>query len=776
MVRDIRIAVRAVRSWRLGAAAAVATLAIGIASATILYALLEIALADSSPAIDEISRIGRIYSTNPSLGIERTLPAVRDFEHVLSDTRSFESVAAYANAEMTGRANAEDETWQVMRVSPSLFEVLQIRPAEGRLFAAGELNAGHHVALISEVRWRRDFAGRSVHDSVSIVLDGVTHEVIGILPATVDFPFIGVHGDAWIPLADDDRTRNGAVNVIARLGPEHPWAAAQADLSRLPAPGAGESWRWRVIPIAQDMRHRSFSAASGTVVPAFIVLLIACLNAACMILARGVERNTELSVRAALGATRGALVRQLLVENALLALVAGAAGVGIAVVGLRAIRGWLLPVRPTLAVALTVDLQLVPIALGTSALACLLFGLVPAVRLSRRDISSSLKGDSAPSRARIAGYGARDLVVFVELAFAVGLVVVTGLWFSFFGVLQRAVAGFPAGEVVIQRIALDETAQAAERLRAVPGVQSTSVMSQLPGSERSSMMLRSASGRAARGSLIGVGDAFFQTLGLPLVRGRAFDRTETGSDATAAAVVSESVAATLWPGEDPLGKDLIAGDGVRTRRLAVVGVCRNALEFGGLGVLTAGDVYRPIGDETGEAILVIRAPNARIGLRSIAAALRTSPTAAMPKPSIVADRLVFPREPIAMIRLFGTFALVALLLAGSGIFAVIAQSVAQRTREFGVRMALGASATNVLLMVLTREAKLIAAAIGCGTIATIAATRTLFAELVTISAMHPAWPAALTTACVLVAAAACFLATHRIVRLEPSVILRNDVS
>ena len=776
MFRDIRIAIRAVRVWRLGAAAAVVTLATGIASTTVLSSMLSIVLAGSSAGIEDVARVGRIYPTNPSLGIERTLPSIRDFEEVLADIRSFESVAAYADAEMSGRADGDEDTWPVMRVSPALFELLRIRPADGRLFSTADVRAGHQVAVVSESGWRGEFAGRSLSDRLTIRFDGVVYEVIGVLPAAADFPFIGLHGDAWIPLAGDGRRRANAVSVIARLRPDRTWDGAQSELSRLAAPAAGESWRWRAIPLTQDTRRRTLGAASGTLLPAFIVLLIACVNVACMILARGVERATEFSVRAALGASRGAIVRQLLVENGLLALVAGAAGVGLAAVGLRAIAGWLLPVRPTLAAGLTVDLlQLVPIGLGASALACLLFGLVPALRLSRRDIASSLKGGSPPSRARIAGYDGRDLIVFLETAFAVVLVVVTALWFSFFSVLEHAVAGFPAGEVVTHRIAFDEVAPAAERLRAVPGVHSTSLMSQLPGGERSSMMLRSGSGRAARGSLIAVGDAFFETLGLAIVRGRPFDRTEIGSEATVA-VVSESVAAALWPGEDALGKDLIAGDGVRPRRLAVVGICRNALEFGGLGVLTAGDVYRPIGADHAEVTLVIRAHHATTALPSMAAALRASASAPMPRVTIAADALEFPREPIALIRVVGLFALVALLLAGGGIFGVTAQSVAQRTREFGVRMALGASARRVLLMVLAREAKLIAAAMACAIVATVAATRTLFAELVTISALHPAWPAALTAACALVAAVACLLATYRIVRLEPSVILRNDLS
>jgi hypothetical protein len=259
-------------------------------------------------------------------------------------------------------------------------------------------------------------------------------------------------------------------------------------------------------------------------------------------------------------------------------------------------------------------------------------------------------------------------------------------------------------------------------------------------------------------------------MGLTIVRGRGFDRTETGPAATVT-VVSESVAAALWPGEDPLGQTLVAGNGAGVSRLTVIGVCRNALDL--RARMSAGDIYRPLSAGARNVFLLARARDGSAAVRPVAAALRASPSAPLPEVKTVAEFLEFPREPVRILRLFGAFAIIALLLAASGIFGVISQSVAQRRTEFGVRMALGASARQILLMVLTREIKLIVVAVLVGAIGTVVATRMVFAELVWLSAQSLEWPIGWTLLCGTLAAAAVGLATHRILRLEPADVLRK---
>ena len=306
------------------------------------------------------------------------------------------------------------------------------------------------------------------------------------------------------------------------------------------------------------------------------------------------------------------------------------------------------------------------------------------------------------------------------------------------------------------------------------GVERTTVASSLPGRDHVPALLRAGNSRTAKGATIAVGESFFETLGLPLVAGRGFDRTED-VQAAPVAVVSESVAATLWPGESAIGKELsIPGPGGASR-LLVIGVSRNAIEFGGLGVLTAGDVYRPMDSAApGDAYLLVRTTRARASLRAIAGAIRPSHDAPMPRPAVFADVVAyFPQEGTSVLHMFVAFALVALLLAATGIFGVVNQSVSQRTTELGVRMALGATRRQVLRLVVLREGKLILAAIACGAVGTVAVTRMLFAELVTMSALRPAAPALLLMVCGAAAGLAVAFATWRIVKLQPWKVLRH---
>jgi hypothetical protein len=402
-----------------------------------------------------------------------------------------------------------------------------------------------------------------------------------------------------------------------------------------------------------------------------------------------------------------------------------------------------------------------------------LFGAVPAIRLSRRDIASSLKGVTSAARVRLAGFGARDLIVFFELGVAVVLVVVTAMWFSLFGKMQSVTAAFAADEVVAVRIPATDAAAAVERVRAVPGIGSVSVASHPPGGSRGfAGRARADDGRDMTIALIGAGDGFFDTVGLPIIRGRAFDRTEIAESAVA--VVAESAAAALWPGEDALGRHIDMTTGGGSVRVVVVGVARDALDIGLWFAPPA--IYRPLKPAASrELVLLVRSSRARESLRPIALAVRSSPSARMPTPRVLGDHIGFvPPESVDIIRTFGAFALIALVLAASGIFGVMSQSVAHRTTEFGVRMALGATPGRVLRMVVAREGKLIAAAIASGAIGTVAVTRIVFAELVLVSTMNPGWPVALTAFCGAVAAVACGLATYRIVTLEPSQVLRRS--
>ena len=429
MLRDVRIAVRALRTWRWGAVLAVLTLAVGIGTTTALSALLRVALSESAVEIEEVNRVVRIYGMNPAVGIRRSSVTLDDFD-ALSGARSFEGIAAYHDVEMAVGTGTEDDVVRVMLVSPRFFDVLRGRAVEGRLFTPADLADDATTAVVSEATWRRRFAGRRVAEGPSLRLNGREHTVIGVLPASFSYSMIGITADVWIPLSR--RAAEGArVMVISRLAPGVPWSSASGELATLAAPNQPEpGWRWGGIPVQQDVRARTGGATAWIFLPGAVVLIIGCVNVACMLLARGMRRETELSVRMALGAGRSAIFRQLVIENILLGAAAGIIGMALGFAALDLVARTLIETKPEVSAVLSGDLGLLPIALISSVVACLLFGVVPAFRLSRRDIASSLKGSAPAARVRVAGYGARDLVVFVELALASVLIVMTAMSFA----------------------------------------------------------------------------------------------------------------------------------------------------------------------------------------------------------------------------------------------------------------------------------------------------------------------------------------------------------
>lgn len=774
MLRDLRSAVRSLRAWRWGALLAVLTLAIGIGTTTALYALLRVALADSAVEMEAVEHVVRIYGENPASAIRRSPVALEDFEAAASSgLRSFEALAAYQAVELSVGGAAEDDAVKVMRVSPRFFQVTRASAVAGRLLTAADHTNGAPVAVVGEITWRRRFAGRGIGDAPVIRLNGRDHRVVGVLPTSFSFPMIGITGDVWIPLARRNGRAPTLVSVIARLGPGVEWASAAGELGTLRPPNGPEAgWRWGGVPVRQDVRARTGGSTVLMFMPAVVVLIIGCVNVACMLLGRGIRRDNELSVRLALGASRGAIFKQLLIENALLGAAAGLVGTALAFAALEMVVRAVTRLRPELAAKLSGDLGLLPIGVGASVVACVLFGLVPALRLSRRDLASFLKGGASAPRARVAGYGGRDVIVFVELALASVLVVMTAISFAVFSVLQETTVGFAADELLAVRVRVGDAAAAAERVRAVEGVRGLSIASDIPG--EGAVAVASAIGGLTRPvSIIAAGDRFFATAGLPIVRGRSFLPDETRG--AAVAIVAETTARSLWPGEDPLGRAIDLNERGRLRRLVVVGVARDGIKMAIAGRERV-NLYRPLDVVDSDLFLLVRSPRAKAIAGDVSAAIGAGEEGEA-QVRFLGDSARVPAEGIGLVRLFGVFALIALLLAGSGIFAIVSQSVAQRTAEFGVRLALGAAPRRVLGTVLARESKLLVAALATGVVGTVAMTRSSgfddAAFIVAVSTSRPGWGVALIGVCGAVAGLACLLATYRIVRLDPSVVLRR---
>ena len=463
MYSQFRFAARTLARWRGGAVAAVLTLAIGIGTTTALYAVVRVLLADL-PGVPDLERLGRVYAASAALGVERSPVALHEFDTALAGATSFAAIGAYSDRDATIGTGPDVRAVLAGYASPSFFTAMGVPPLAGRAFTPADLDTPQPVAMVSEALWRqlgaRDLAG------ATITVDGVERAVVGVMPAHFRYAFIGVSADLWVPLGRASQNTPAIVTVYGRLREGVGWPAAAAELASLS--GARREWTWRAIPIQEDVRTRAVTAYAATFGPAVLVLFIACVNVACLLLARGIAREQELAVRRALGATRGRVVRLLLVENVVLAFASGALGAVLAVVMLRAVGSAVTSLQPALGSRLAGDAALLPIALATSALACLLFGSVPALRLSRRDVAASLNGVPSPHRIQISGYGARDAVVFAEVAAAVGLVVWTAMLFTLFAQIRSIAFTFPADQVVAMRVPGPEVDATAGRVAAVP--------------------------------------------------------------------------------------------------------------------------------------------------------------------------------------------------------------------------------------------------------------------------------------------------------------------
>jgi predicted permease len=777
VITDLKQSIRAIARWRWGAVTAVLTLAIGIGTATGLSALVQVVIADLK-GVPELERVARVYASSASLGVERSAVTLNEFDTTLSRATSFASIGAYAETDATLGSAPDARAINAGIASPSFFTAIGVPPAEGRVFVQADLDASPPVAILSHALWRRLFPdGRLTNATVAV--DGIERRVIGVMPPEFSYSFVGIGADLWLPLGRAWHESPAIVSVYARLRPGVVWPSAAAELSRL---SRGQApWTWRAIPIAEDTGRRALGAYGLTLGTALLVLLIACVNVGCMLMARGLEREKELSIRRALGATRARVMRLLLAESLVLALVSGVLGTALAAAMLRAIASALATVQPSLAGRIAVDGGLLPVAVAASAIGCLVFGTVPALRLSRRDVAASLNGMPPVHRLEVGEYGGRDLIVFAEIGSAVGLVVWAAMLFTLFGAMRQVTTTFPADRVVAMRVPARDVHKIAQRVGAVPGVARVTMSSGMlgiRGGPSAAVRVVTEAGGATVMSRVPVGDGFFETLGIPILRGRAFDASEIRA-AGGAAVLSETAARQLAPAGDALGMRIRVSGRGRSGGLVIVGVCRDAIDYGSLSNigLIPPDMYVPYdAPPTGVVLLARVSTGAHAALRAIGAAAQTPAGAAPARPSVLADEAQFgdPGTGLIAAEILGGFAIVTLLLAASGVFAVVSQSVGQRRREFGVRIALGATPRGVMAMVLARETKLIAAAVASGVVFAMALTRALFVELASLGAARPSmWIAALVLA-VAAAALACALAAWRIVRLEPAAVLHRN--
>jgi len=797
---DWLAAIRVLRKQPSYAAVAVFTLAIAIASATAIFSILDAVVLRPLPYPDA-NRLVLIRDASPPRFPEFSLSPGRFLEWQ-ARAHVFDAIAATRSDTLNLTGRGDPRRLQGADASSTLFAVAGLAPIKGRVFTADEDRPGApRVAVVSESLWHSLFDGRDNVLGQVLLLDDKPTTIVGVMPANFTLPNDTVQ--IWLPLALTERERqtygSHYLACFARLNPGVTVDTARQDLARasreienLNLDGySNRGWTTMMMPL-QEYAIRG--VRRGIVVLACavgLVLLIACANVANLLLARGIGRQREIGVRAALGATRGRLVRQMLIENAVVAMAASVLGVG----GAIAIVRWVvsspsanLPRSSSIAI----DGTTLAFALGLAGLTPIVFGLLPALQASRANLTSLL-GDRAGSNLPRAK--TRGVLIVCEVALAVILVEGSALLIRSFDRLVHVSPGFDADNAIVVSLSLPEArysdsarkaafwATLDERASALPGVEGAGLAQAFPLVSDHVATLdiagRTPDDPTQRPStnFYGVTPGYFKAMGIPLLRGRLIQASDvTGGERVS--VVSQSLANRWFAGEDPIGKRIHVSQGPSNNSSRIVGVVGDIKQYG-LDTPTTLQVYEPVQQHPyfSGMLLVVRTPHApaeaTAEVRGLLKALDPNlPILNARRVSTILDRSVGPRRLTAI--LLGWFAGVALLLSTIGVFGLVSFMVGQRTQEIGIRVALGAAPSRVLALVFRQGIVLTAAGVTIGIGVGLWATGLLRAELFDVSPRDPLALAIAPVSLLLASALACYWPARRALRVDPITALRQS--
>ena len=819
VLQDIRYAVRMLARAPGFTAVAVLTLALGIGANTVVFGMVNSVLLRPLP-YDHPEQLVKIWGAYEKMDIPQNWisePEVWDLRDTL---RTTEAIAPYRTG---GGANLTRVGAEPMRVTTSqsaaeLLPMLGVMPALGRLFAADEDKPGReHVVLLDYGFWKAQMAGDPGIVGRDIKLNGEAYVVIGVLPEGFTF---GGDANLWMPLALDRANPNNRgshyLEVLARLKPGVTVPQASADIDGvvrnlvekypLAYPRtAGFSLFLR--PLQTDLVGSSQTALVVVFAAVGFVLLIACINLANLLLARGSSRSRELVVRAALGAGRLRLVRQMVTESVVISLVGGGCGVLLAI--------WVTDaLKRTAAVALpntrpiAVDVQVLLFAAAISIVTGIVFGLAPALQTSGGRGFGALK-DAARGTSATAGRALRSGLVVAEIAIALVLLVTAGLMVRSLQQLLEVNPGFQAAHLLTARIALPASAyrdvpattaffgRLQDGVKALPGVQSAGLTTLLPMTGRNSSGSVFVDQTSAQGLTMSqqfqkpfleadqrnVTPAFFESMRIPVVRGRALTDADTAS-AAPAIVVDEEFAKRLWPDREPLGQKLSNGGIPNANPPAllwrtVVGVVGH-VKNNSLDQLGREQIYVPVAQTPFPLrgmYLTVRATGDPAAIassiqRAVQAIDPSLPLFEVKTMDAWLDATVSPRR--FMVLLLTAFGALALTLAAVGTYGVISYAVNQRTQEIGIRMALGASRRDVLWMVVGSGLRLAAAGVVIGVALSLAAGRFIGTLLFGVRAMDPLTISAVAVMLMATAIVAAWVPARRATRVDPMVALRYE--
>ncbi len=808
LLRDIRLAARMMARNPGFTAAAVLALGLGIGADTAVFTIVHGVLLRPLPfpQPDRLYFLSSAPKNGPFGPLRHALghgPGIADrlYLEFRPQVQSFDPVAVFDTAQPAALAGASEPV-RVGRsaVTPEFLDVLRVHPALGRGFQSGDELPGHdHLVLLSDQLWRARFGADRGVVGKPVTLDGIAHTIVGVMPPGFAFP---PAADLWTPRAVRiDAHNSSTLEVIGRLKPGGTPQRAQAEFEAILDPlylGGGEkpaNFETEIIPLKEMLVGESrlsllvFSGAVG------FVLLIACANVANLLLMRAASRRQEMVVRAALGAGRGRLLRQLLTESLTLSLAGGVLGMLLA--------AWIVPALLALAPLgriprsgeIHLDWAAYAFTLGIALLTGIAFGLVPALQSTRREMHAIL-GAARASTGRHEGL--RNALVVAEMALALVLLTGAGLLLKSFLRIRSVYPGFHADHLLTVTVDLPpSTYRTALSLREfhqrmlvglsnVGGVSVAAAVNSRPLGDFLAMgdFQMDRGRRRPRGFITAkpvVSPGYFRAMGIRLIAGRDFSQADDAA-APGVIVISRKVARTLWPDEDPIGQRLSMEDDPQPGDwLTVVGVVDDIRQQN-LTRAAVAAIYQPYSQVRLMGFLdhmtfVLRtpgnpsdlAPAVRRVLRDVDPRIPAQSLA--PMQTLVAETTA---EPLFQTRLLGAFSILALALAAFGIYAVLAYSVEQRTREIGIRMALGAGAGDVTRMVLRRAAMLIAIGLAAGSLGALAVTRVLASFLFEVRPTDAPTAGAVALLLAAVALAAGWLPARRAARLDPQVALRYE--
>jgi len=800
--QDLRFGLRTLVRSPGFALVAVLTLAMGVGANTAIFSVVQGVLLEPLP-YEEPEELVAVWESRSRGGtMSASWANFVDWEEL---STTFAGMFAYRAVSTTVLGGAEPVIAQVAAVSHDIWSVLGVRPVLGRLTTPEDhLPGAAATVVVSNVFWQNELAGREL-ESIVLELYGARARVVGVVADGFDFP---AGTQIWAPIdpAGESASRTAhnwyvAGRLAAGLGIERATQEMDALTRRLVAAEPDPDSDFLAVGAVVEPLHEQLVAEARAPLllllgAASLVLLVACTNLASTLLARGTSRAGELAVRASLGAGRGRIVRQLLTESLLLALGGSVAGLALAATMVGVLQR-LDPGSVPRLEAVGIDGAVLAYTGIVSVLTVALFGLFPALRLAVGETGDALRSGSRGNAASRRGV-AWGALVGTEVALALVLLVASGLLVRSFRSLLVVDAGFNAVDVMTAPVALsrikyatanehaDWYARAAEELEALPEVASAGVMSTLPlggGLPNGRMELDGDLEKHAVGGYVVASAGALEALDVPLVRGRPFDRTDT-PQSPHVAIVSESFAEEFWPGQDPIGRQVTGGgmdDFWQERRFAqVVGVVGD-VRFRSLGEDALPTVYFPYSQRPSRlqfgASLVVEAASG--SAESVAAGLRATlqrldpdvPVRLATQESLLGDSLA-ARE-FGMLLLAG-FALTALLLAVVGIYGVVSYSVARRTREMGIRLALGSDPAAVMGLVMRSSMRMVAGGLVLGVAAALFATRLMRGMLYEV---EPADPVAMTVAVLVLAtaaAAASWIPARSGTRVDPMLTMRAE--